>query len=67
MDGGPPDCPIRACAKGRGYELRSERHDLGECGKFNWLGDYAKELKARLFRSGGRSKPGLIDENIEQL
>jgi len=65
--GGPPDCPIKNCANERGYELCSECPDLDACEKFDWLGDQAEELKARLRRSGGKNKPDLIDETLDRM
>jgi hypothetical protein len=65
--GGPPDCPIKVCAKNRGFELCSECPDLEYCEKFEWLGEYGEKLKTRLRRMGDRSKPVLIDQALDQM
>ena len=49
--GGPPDCAIRLCARERGYELCSSCSDLEGCTKFDWLGEYGKEVKKKLKES----------------
>jgi hypothetical protein len=59
--GGPPDCAIRLCAKGKGYQLCSECPDLEGCDKFNFLGT-PERLKKTLRESKGKSKQELIEE-----
>ena len=59
--GGPPDCPIRICSKGKEYDLCSECPDLEGCDKFNWLGN-PEAFKKRLKESKGRSKRELVEE-----
>ena len=49
--GGPPDCAIRICARERDYELCSSCSDLEGCTKFDWLGEYGKEVKKKLKES----------------
>jgi len=49
--GGPPDCAIMICARERGYELCSSCSDLEGCTKFDWLGEYGKEVKKKLKES----------------
>ncbi|WP_369425458.1 DUF3795 domain-containing protein [Methanothrix sp.] len=54
--GGPPDCPIRRCARDRGYDMCSSCDDLESCTKFDWLKEHGSMLKAALTESRGRSK-----------
>jgi hypothetical protein len=49
--GGNPDCPIRSCAKGRGFSSCSSCHDLKGCNKFRWLGKSGEKLKKKLVES----------------
>ena len=49
--GGPPDCAIRICARERGYERCSSCADLKVCIKFDWMGEYGKEIKKKLMDS----------------
>lgn len=65
--GGPPDCAIRNCAKGKGFVLCSECPDLDSCDKFDWLGESAGVLKENLKKSRGRSKLELIEEAISKI
>ncbi len=61
---GEPNCPIRTCAREKGYELCSECPELEECTKFNFGGleGYVHLLKERLMRARGRSKKEVISE-----
>ena len=54
--GGPPDCAIRNCAKGRGYTVCNNCSDLESCDKFEWLGETGKQLKTMLSNSTGKTK-----------
>jgi len=58
--GGPPDCMIRNCAEGKGYELCSECPDLEGCEKFDWLGETAGRLKKRLREAKGKTKQDMV-------
>ncbi|RLI19368.1 hypothetical protein DRO49_00665 [Candidatus Bathyarchaeota archaeon] len=60
--GGPPDCPIRLCAREHGYELCSQCPELEDCTKFNWLGEYGDQLRRRLIKARGKSKEELLRE-----
>jgi hypothetical protein len=46
--GGSPDCPIRLCAKEKGFSSCSQCADLRSCSKFNWLGPKGEMLKTKL-------------------
>lgn len=63
--GGPPDCPIRTCAKERGYELCSQCPDLQGCTKFDWLKDYAQQLKNKLKEQ--KTKEEYVSEAINSM
>lgn len=63
--GGPPDCPIRSCAKKRGYELCSQCPDLEGCTKFDWLKDYAPQLKNKLRE--GKTKKEYLSESLSNI
>ena len=58
--GGPPDCVIRNCAKGRGYTVCNNCSDLESCDKFEWLGETGKQLKTMLSNSKGKTKEELL-------
>lgn len=54
--GGPPDCPIRVCARDKGLELCSLCGELEACAKFEWLADHGQKLKETLKKVKGVSK-----------
>lgn len=55
--GGPPDCAIRQCANAKGVELCNECDEVRGCEKFEWLGDYGKDIRVKLADS-----PGILKE-----
>ncbi|MBN1323763.1 MAG: DUF3795 domain-containing protein [Methanotrichaceae archaeon] len=61
--GGPPECPIRICAKDKGFSLCSDCSDLELCSKFDWLQGHGASLKEALKGSRGLSK----DEYIQAM
>jgi len=65
--GGPPDCAIKACAGDRGHEICSQCPDLEGCTKFDWLGDYANQLKEKLKAAEGKTKQELISEAVSDI
>jgi len=65
--GGPPECPIRTCATGKGFALCADCPDLDRCGKFDWLGDAVGGLKENLRKGKGRSKKELIEEAMSKM
>ena len=62
--GGPPDCSIRECANGKGYQLCSQCAELEMCGRFDWLQGYGETLKTSLSGAKGKTKQELIDEAL---
>lgn len=60
MDGGPPECPIRTCAREKGYPLCSLCDELEPCTKFDWLKDNGTKLKEMLKKNKGKSKEKYI-------
>jgi hypothetical protein len=60
MDGGPPECPIRICAREKGYLLCSLCDELEPCTKFNWLKDHGARLKETLKENKDKSKKEYI-------
>lgn len=62
--GGELSCPIKTCARKKGYELCSECPEVEECTKFDFDGlqNYANLLKLRLIKAKGRSKKEVISE-----
>jgi len=65
--GGPPDCAIRACSREKGYELCSQCSELEGCTKFDSLGDYAHQLKAKLKEAKGKSKKEMFSKEISGI
>lgn len=63
--GGPPDCAIRTCSKERGYELCSQCPDLEGCTKFDWLQDYAHQLKKKF--KEGKTKKEYLSEALSNI
>ena len=57
--GGPPDGAIRICAREKGYELCSSCTDLEGCTRFDWMGEYGKEVKKALKESRGAGAGGV--------
>ena len=60
--GGPPNCAIRICAKEKEYDLCNMCSELGDCTKFDWLGDGAAALKQNLKENIGKSKKELVEQ-----
>ena len=54
--GGPPDCPIRVCARDKGLDLCSFCGELEFCDNFDWLRDHGQEVKETLKKMKGCSK-----------
>ena len=65
--GGPPDCTIRMCTNEKAYGLCNECGDLGECAKFDWLGDYSKVLKGKLIDYMGKTKAQIAAEALKSV
>ena len=63
--GGPPDCAIRSCATGKGYDLCNKCSELDTCTKFNWLGDM-EGLKEKLRKNKGKTKLEIAQEALDQ-
>lgn len=49
--GGNPECPIRLCAKDKGFSSCGQCADLVKCSKFDWLGEGGKKMKSELAES----------------
>lgn len=47
-NGGPPECPIRNCARALGLATCGTCDQLDNCEKFDWLGEKIPELKMNL-------------------
>ncbi|HOI70404.1 MAG: DUF3795 domain-containing protein [Methanothrix sp.] len=59
--GGPPDCPIRVCAREKGLDLCSFCGELESCGNFGWLGDRGEEMKDAMRRARGVSREEYVN------
>jgi hypothetical protein len=60
--GGPPNCAIRICAKSKEFELCNECDELGNCTKFDWLGEGAASLKQNLKENKGKTKQDFVKQ-----
>ena len=60
--GGSPDCAIRVCAKEKGFSLCNECDELEGCTKYDYLGEKAVSLKAKLVENKGKSKEQMVKE-----
>jgi hypothetical protein len=65
--GGAPECIIRACAKGKGYEYCYECGRLKDCDKFSSLEEGLPEIKKELQRLKGRRKETSMEDWTREL
>jgi hypothetical protein len=63
--GGAPECIIRTCAKGKGYEHCNECGQLEDCRKFDWLEASLPEIKKGLMQL--KRKEDAIEEWTSEL
>jgi len=65
--GGAPECIIRACAEGKGYEYCYECGRLKDCDEFSSIEEGFPEIKKELQRLKGRGKETAIEDWTREL
>ena len=65
--GGAPECTIRTCAKGKGYERCNECGQREDCKKFEWLEANLPEIKKGLQQLKGKRKEDALEEWTSEL